>query len=548
MKRILDTRKGKWSVAVMMLSFLVITQFAYSQIPEINQARYQAQIDQPSKAETTLKQAIATHPEDASIWYYLGEVQIKKGDVKKAEISFQKGIELNPKEALNYVGKGHLRLSENKAAEAKILFDQALAINKSKNATVLKAVAEAYLTQAAYSTNALALLQKAKSSNNNDPETYILLGDAYLLQNNQTGGLAVTNYENAASLNPKDATAEYKIGLVYLRSKNTEAADAALTKAITIDPSYTLAHKELGELYYLEKKADKAVIAYEQYLKLTEKPEQGKVRYAFFLFMAKDFKRANEVFQELVQRPDVTPLTLRFYAISLQEVEDFQQSRTVFEQYFSKADTSIIEASDYNSYGRLHLKLTEDSLAVESFRKSIALVPNQPDIVQLEGEILFKAKRYLEAIDAYKQLILIRTRPASQDFFTIGRSYYITKQYEKADSAFQKLVELQPTLTIGPLWLARTKSNLDPESETGLAKPFYEMVIEKASANPEKEKANLIEAYSYLGYYLYLKGDLKPSKTWWEKVIALDPSNVKANEAIRALNEAGKPKKQVPKN
>ena len=129
----------------------------------------------------------------------------------------------------------------------------------------------------------------------------------------------------------------------------------------------------------------------------------------------------------------------------------------------------------------------------------------------------------------------------------MAQGYYITKQFGKADTTFQKLIELQPNISVGYLWTARTKSQLDPETVKGLAKPYYEKVIEKASANPEKEKNNLIEAYSYLGYYHYLKGDLQVSKGYWEKSLALNPADEKAKEAIRALNETmkGPPK---PKN
>src|SRR6187551_1906138 len=125
-----------------LLLFAINTQFAVAQVvplPEIDQARYQVLIDQPEKAKSTLKQAITAHPEDASLWYYLGEVQIKTGAPKEAEMSFQKGIEVNDKELLNLVGKGHARLNENNVAEAKKLFDQALTLSKSKNTTILKA-------------------------------------------------------------------------------------------------------------------------------------------------------------------------------------------------------------------------------------------------------------------------------------------------------------------------------------------------------------------------------------------------------------------------
>ncbi len=543
MKRMSVTLRSLGSAQMAILFLLISAQFALAQTPEIDQAKYQVLVDQSAKAKSILQKAVADHPEDASLWYFLGEVQIKRGELKEAEISFQKGIELNDKELLNTVGKGHLRLIENNAVEAKKLLEQAVTLSKSKNIAVLKAVAQVYLTQAAYASNALALLMKAKAINDKDEEVFLLLGDAYLLQNN--GGLAVTSLETAASLNPKDATPEYKIGLIYLRSKNTEAADVALTKAVKIDPAYTLAYKELGELYYLEKKSKEAVEAYEHYLSLTENPEPAKLRYAFFLFMAKNYVKANEVFKTQIQKLDVSPLTLRFYAFSLFEAGDLAQSQSVMEQYFAKQVPAQIEASDYKFYGQLLMKVNQDSIAVEAFEKSYILDTTQTEVLQTIAETQFKNKRYEKSINAYSRLMKKRAKPLSADHFKIGQGYYITKQFGKADTTFQKLIELQPNISVGYLWTARTKSQLDPDSEKGLAKPYYEKVIEKA--NPEKEKNNLIEAYSYLGYYLYLKGDLQTALTNWEKVSALDPTNEQAKEAIRAIKEAlkgPKPPKQ----
>src|SRR6478609_929582 len=99
MKNFLDLLKRTWFVWIIVLVFFtIVARFAYSQTPEIDQAKYFAQIDQIGKAENTLKQAIAAHPEDARLWYFLGKVQIKRGELKDAEISFQKGVSVNEKE------------------------------------------------------------------------------------------------------------------------------------------------------------------------------------------------------------------------------------------------------------------------------------------------------------------------------------------------------------------------------------------------------------------------------------------------------------------
>ena len=263
------------------------------------------EVDQTEKAINVLSNATKTYPTNSIVWYHLAMAQIKNGQRDLAANSLDKGISLDNKEPMNYVGRGYLSMLENNAQKAQLDFDQALSMSKSKNVSVLRGISEAYLVDSKLAAKAVELTTKAKSIDDHDPQTLVVLGDVYLAQNN--GGLAVTNYERAAALDNKLALPHYKIGLVYLRSRNFTSAQEAFTKAIEIDPGYTLAYKELGELYYQMKKGEKAVKAYETYLSLTDKPEIGKLRYAFFLFMAKDFAKANELFRDLIKERKCQP-------------------------------------------------------------------------------------------------------------------------------------------------------------------------------------------------------------------------------------------------
>lgn len=75
-------------------------------------------------------------------------------------------------------------------------------------------------------------------------------------------------------------------------------------------------------------------------------------------------------------------------------------------------------------------------------------------------------------------------------------------------------------------------SALDPETDKGLAKPFYEKTIEVLDAKGDGDPRIYIECYSYLGYYYYVKEDIENSKIYWEKILAIDPTNEIANRAM----------------
>jgi tetratricopeptide (TPR) repeat protein len=517
--------------------FVAFLSFAQPPVvnPSIQKALYLVETEQTQKAIQELDQAISASPTDAALLFYAGYVQLKVANKNKASEYFEKGIKLNDKEPLNYVGKAQINLLEGKPADAKINFDKALNLGK-KNVTVLKAAAEAYLVDNKYLVEAINLLNKAKGLNETDFEIHILLGDAYL-QQNTNAGQAVSSYERAAALKP-NARALYKVGLVFDRAKNYESSVENYTKAIATDPNYTPAYKDLGEVYYKIKEFQKAVQAYESYLKLTEKPEAVQFQYAFYLFAAKDYAKANEIFKKLTNQPDVKPVTLRFAAKSQYEAGNFNDAIAVYDKYFSQAKGNEIEANDYEYCGRALLKLKKDSLAIDMLKKSLALSPDQTDLIQLVGDSYYKGKKYKESITPYKELIAKRKKPMSLDFYNLGRAYYYNSQYAEADSTFTKLIELQPAVTIGYSWRAKTKANLDPDQTQGLAKPDFDKVVEIAASNPEKNKTDLYDAYNYLASYYYnVKHDKATTITYYEKMLVLKPDDATVKENLDILKK-----------
>jgi tetratricopeptide (TPR) repeat protein len=291
----LSNRKSPASAMLTMLFLAVSSTFLFGQSPEIRKALRYIDAEQPSKGLAELEKLAGSN---ATNLYYLGLGQLRTGAKDKALATFEKGIAAEEKNGLNYAGKGYVRLLEKNPTDAKVQLDKALQVSKSKDVGVLKAVAEAYLTDTKYLLDAINALNKAKGINGTDPEVHLLLGDAFLLQNVQNAGPTVSAYEAAAKNDPKWAKPHFKIGKIYQRARSNDNAIASYEKAIAVDPEFAPAYKELGQFYYTQKQADKAVEAYEKYLPLTEIPGDAKFQLAFFYFMAKKYDKADESFKE----------------------------------------------------------------------------------------------------------------------------------------------------------------------------------------------------------------------------------------------------------
>ena len=88
--------------------------------------------------------------------------------------------------------------------------------------------------------------------------------------------------------------------------------------------------------------------------------------------------------------------------------------------------------------------------------------------------------------------------------------------------------------------------NLDPDSKQGLSKPYYEEYIKRAeaSSSPASYQDGIVEGNKYLGYYYLQQGKKDEAATYYEKVLALDPANTDATNAMNII----KPKAQVRNN
>jgi len=492
-------------------------------------------IEKPTKAIESLKTLVNKYPTDATVFYALGYAYIKKGELDQASAEFDKGIKLNDKEPINYVGKGYVSLLKNNQADSKLNFDKAQALAK-KNAAVLNGIAEAYLSNKQLAGGALDLLLKSKSINAKDPATLILLGDAYLQAND--GGKSVSSYEDAALADPKNGKPHYKIGTVYNRSKNTTAAISAFEKAISVDPEYAPAFRELGEIYYGKSEGEKAVKAQESYLSIIENPEPGKVQLFFYLFMAKNYSKATEVFNQISSSPNLLPIAWKFDALLEKELNNFDKAIMAFEKYFSLAKTEEIQASDYFNYAECLTKAKKDSLSIIAYDNSLKLDSTQIKALQQKADAEMKLKKYPDAIKTLIKLMSKRTQPMSIDHYTIGKAYLANNQLVEADTMFSRLIRLQPTMPIGYVMEAKVKSIQDPEQKAGLAKPYYEKVIELGEAKPDRNKADLLQAYNYLATYSYnIEHDIAKTKMYYEKIIALNPADTGAAGNLEILKK-----------
>ncbi|MCU7499255.1 MAG: tetratricopeptide repeat protein [Bacteroidota bacterium] len=497
-------------------------------------------VEKYTEARNFFENLVKSNPKNADAYYWLGKLDIKEGKTDQAQADFQKGIDANKENAINFVGLGQVQLIKNDSTSAIKQFDEALDMTDSKDANIMIAIADAYLgSDTKNFGRPIQLLSKAKAVSKKNPAIFERLGDIYLRLVN--GSMAIQNYQTAIDYDSANVKAYIGIGQIYAKIKNYPDAEANFTKAITVDPTYAPAFKEFGEYYYSRKDYVKAADMYKKYIDNTEPTNEKLTRYATMLYLAKDYNTAVNVISQVTDKGGKPDAQLQhILAYSYYSVDDAQKGIPAFDKYFQMADPKEITSTDYDYLGKLQLKAGNDSLAIENYKKAIAMDSSRSDLHGDMAALYFKDKKWEDAAREYELKEKTSGKPLKVvEYFNLGQAYYKMSNFKMADTTYAKMIALSPDQPIGYYYRALSNAQLDPESEQGLAKPHYEkfidVVTKMAPDQQAKYKNHLIEAYSYLGYFYYLKKDNATSRQFWIKVQELDPENKQAKEALKAL-------------
>lgn len=494
--------------------------------------------EQFEKADAAFKSLIQVQPNNGEIYFYYGENYFKNDNMSMAAAMYQKGIDANATNAFSYIGLGKVQWYQGKTVDAKANLYKATTLSANKNATVLYKVAEVYIyAETKDIPTALTLLAQAAKLEPNNPEIYILTGDAYFEQAN--GGKAVENYEKAEKLDPKSPRALIKQGQLYNRAKNYPLALDFYNKTKLVDSTFAPAYRERAEIYFRAGQYKNAVTNYKKYLELNN--DCGALaRYAGFLNQAKEFEASIKAANDALKCDANNLYLYRYLAYDYYDspTPNYPLGLESSNTFFSKipADFKIIP-QDYEYHAKLLSKSGKDSLAILDYKKALEL---QPDKVEINGDIAnayIKMKKYPDAIAAYK-MKMSKTKAGANDYYGLTRAYYYSKDFINADSSAMKMIGVDTNMVYGYLWRAKANIQMDPKNEKWSAKPLYEKFIQKVKPEDvEKNKKDLIDAYNYLAAYYAdpARKDCPNLKKCMQKVLELDPANAQAKKVLAGL-------------
>ncbi|WP_205508825.1 tetratricopeptide repeat protein [Longitalea arenae] len=515
----------------------------------VDQGRKFFYYERYKSARENFEKVLASNPNNIEATYWLGQTMLEQKDSTAAKNLYQKALQQNGNAPLILVGMGEIELREGKTNDARQRFETAISLTKGKDVEVFNAIGranvDAKLGDATYAIEKLNQATQVKNFKN--PETYIIMGDAY--RKLIDGGNAVTSYQKALSLDPKYAAAKHKIAKVYLTQRNTELFTQNFEEAIKLDPAYAPTYYELFYYWYF-KDVNKAAPYLDSYIANFDQGPEIEYLRTDFLFASGKFNEAKDKALGLISQygEKVEPRMYKMVAYACDTLQDMTCANKYITEYFAKQSPDAILPADYEELANINSKTPgQEAQAFENLKKAVDLdtvAENKVKYITKGAALAKKSGDRLQEANWLGEAYKLKKEPTQTDLYNWGMANYQAANYATADSIFCNLYQTKyPDQIYGYLWCARTVQASDTTMQSERFAPAQEKLAEMAmKLDSTKYKAQAIGAWAALtSYYNDVKKDAKTALSYVDRILASDPANQFANQVKPILQKATKP-------
>lgn len=509
------------------------------------------QAGQEENAEIVLLQTLDEAATDkAEAYYYLGWIELNKGNLDKASEYFELGVKANPEYAYNYVGKGAVALKKGNVDAAKDFFKEAEKINK-KDAKIRVDIARAYYNadKVKYNKQWNDALKDAKKKDKKESAIYIFEGDVFA--DEQKYGDSAGYYEMAITFDAERPIAYVKYANTYFRINPTVAIQK-LEEIVAKNPNSALAQRELAEKYYENNQWTKAA---EQYKNVIDNPNHfasDDERYVVLLYFGKNYQESLSRAQAQLQKTPTSFLMKRMVFLNQAALEQYAEAEKSAIDFFGSASAdNLLSSNDYTTYGDVLKKLGKEEEALGEYEKAVEINPDKVELLKdlssaystaatATTDSVKAANYHHKSAELYKKFIDKGDYSTNDLFVLAGRYQNViatalndtlkSKAFEKANKVIDEVLERVPD----DYRIAQRKARIaltyeGNDRSKGLAVAPYNQMMEilnnDTTIDESKKKGAFMEAYMYIAaHYLAIK-DSATAKSYYLKYLELDPTN-----------------------
>lgn len=416
-----------------------------------------------------------------------------------------------------------------------------------KNPAMLTAIGQAFLDAKDY-TNAVKYAEMATTRDKKYAKAYILMGDVAVAQDD--GGKAAEMYQQAKYWDPKDPEGYFKYANI-LRGRSPQEAVNNLNDLREQRPDIAV-DALAARIYYNSNMLDKALDYYGKVDK-TKLEDVDITNYAMASWMHQDREKSLELAKYGLTRDARKAAWNRLAFYNLTDMERTDEALQYADALFNRSDSAKISGFDYTYYGTALKNAKQFDRAIEMFHKAEEANKDNKDQLSMThknlSDVYIAMDNFEQGTKYYDLYLKAKDKPSAYDIAGLASIYQkmgAGLEGQAQVDAFNKAIDTYKQLSVNypeqvdyaNFMCARLAGAMDPDSEQGLAKPYYDAIVEHLATAANRDKGDnqrLIEAYRYLGSYYYLHEDEATSIANFKKILEIAPDDEAAKTALDAL-------------
>ncbi len=359
---------------------------------------------------------------------------------------------------------------------------------------------------------------------------YVNLGINYLKLGGENGGDAVTAFQNALNVDPKNAYAYYRIGKVYQTQNNKESLDEYYNKAIAADPAIAPVYFSLYT-YYAELSTSIAKSNLDLFLQYADKDPIFEYFSADYLFRSGQFEqsfakaKAMEAAGSLTIFPSLAVLLAKNY----DKKGDTLTARSYIEPYITNTSPDKLINTDYELAVKILSKFSgsQASLAVilEKAIASDTSKSNKLKYYKLGIDMLEKNNMFTDELKWYANYSALRGVKDEVYYYKTASIAINAKDGALASTISKEYIAAFPDKPNGYSMNVRASKLIDTANNLGILFEAVNVQNQFLLKDVAKNKQTLVNNYyTMIGYYNETKG-YENAVLMCDKVLELVPED-----------------------
>jgi tetratricopeptide (TPR) repeat protein len=286
-----------------------------------------------AQAEKLLNSAVASTPSNYRVWFDQGELYSLTDRKPQAIEAYKKCVAIKPDLFESNLNLGLLLASAGNTGDAAKYLRAATALKPSQADSASEALFTAWdalghVLEKDSPDDALTAYQKAEELHPKDFDLHLATGR--LAQRKNNFDAAEKEYKQALELKPDSAEALAELTDVYIAARRLPEAEQSLRDYLKLNPQSATAHVQLGRILFSGGHNKEALAEFEAAQTIAPQNREAQREIADLAFDAKEYDEAERLYRNLVKDDARNPELHNLLANALMYQKKFPEAQQEF--------------------------------------------------------------------------------------------------------------------------------------------------------------------------------------------------------------------------